>query len=171
MKAVPLSVHDVKPFSAPPFSESEIKLEVVIPCGGRSVKEDATKASEENADFLIGGSVIELKLLDANPISNLGLQEEMAELFGGINPGCPTVVIDRSLLDEIGKSSYDNAFRTTFKTMVKKAKRQLRNSLEETGARRMVLWIVNNSCSTLDHDAVLRIATTCAENDTGGKER
>lgn len=171
MMAVSLSVHDVEPFSTPPFSESEIKLEVVIPCGGRSVKEDATRASEENADFLIGGSVIELKLLVADPISTPGLQKEMAELFGGINPGCPTVVIDRSLLDEIGKSSYDNAFRTAFKTVVKKAKRQLRNSLEETGARRMVLWIVNNSCSALDHDAVLRIATKCVKNDTGGKER
>lgn len=171
MMAVPLSIHDMEPFSALPFSESEIKHEVVIPCGGRSVKEDATRASDENADFLIGGSVIELKLLDADPISNPGLQEEMAKLFGGLNPGCPTVVIDRNLLDEIGKSNYDNAFRTTFKTVVKKAKRQLRNSLEETGARRMVLWIVNNSCSALDHGAVLRIATKCIKNDTGGKER
>jgi hypothetical protein len=122
MMAVSLSIHDMEPFSAPPFSESEIKHEVVIPCGGRSVKEDATRASEENADFLIGGSVVELKLLDVDPISNRGLQEEMAELFGGLNPGSPTVVIDRNLLDEIGKSNYDNAFRTAFKTVVKKPK-------------------------------------------------
>jgi hypothetical protein len=169
--AVSLSVHDVEPFSAPPFSESEIKFEVVIPCGGRSIKEDATRASEENADFLIGGSVIELKLLDADPISTPGSQEMMAELFGGIDPGCPTVVIDRSLLDEVGKSNYDNALRKSIKAVVKKAKRQLRNSLEETGAQRMVLWIVNNSCSSLDHEAVLRIATKCVKNDKGGKER
>lgn len=169
--AVSLSVHDVEPFSAPPFSESEIKLEVVIPSGGRGVKEDASRALDESADFLIGDSVVELKLLDAEPGDNTGLQEEMADLFGSINPGCPTVVIDRSLLDEVGKSRYDNAFGKAIKGAVKKAKKQLRNSLEETGAQRMVLWIVNNTCSALSHDAVLRIASKCIANDTSGKRR
>lgn len=162
----------MEPLGIPPFSETEIEREVVVPCGGRRAHPDATRNSAESADFVIGNSVVELKFLDANTAITLPrVQEELAHLFSGISPGCPTAVIDRTLLDEIGRSKYDNAFGTTIKTNVKKAKSQLRNSVRETGASCSVLWIINNSCTVLDHAAVQRIASKFIKNDTGGKDR
>lgn len=155
----------------PSFTEEEIEQEVVIACGGKRLHQDASRVSDKSADFLIGNSVVELKLLNADEaITHPKVQRVMAELFGNMIPGCPTAVIDRSLLDDIGRSTYDNVFGQAIKSHVKKAKAQLRNSARITGASCSVLWIVNNTCSMLDHDSVQRLALKFIKNDTSGKE-
>lgn len=134
--------------------------------GGRRAHPDADRRDRRGADFVIGSSVIELKILEEEGLDNPERQRKLAELFRRQFPTRPTIVLDRDALDDKSKRAYDNISETRIKKLVASAREQLPQSRLELGATSTVLWVINNGHSSLSHDALKELVARRARNDT-----
>lgn len=140
---------------------------IVEAAGGQRAHPDHDRRSERNADYIIGRSVVELKILEDEGLSKNERQRRLADLFVPLGPKRPVVVLDRERLDEAGRRAYDRAFENTFKSAVASARKQLRQSrTEHPDADRSILMIVNNANTALDHDEIVALVGRRARNDT-----
>lgn len=147
------------------LSEAEIET-VVIRAGGKRAHPDADKRSQRGADFLLGSSVIELKILEDEGLDKPERQQKLAKLFREQFPSRPTVVLDPSLLDAHGQRTYDRIVEGPVKTAVSSARQQLKQSRFEHDATNTVLWVINNGYSSLSHSALLELVARRARNDS-----
>ncbi len=92
-----------------PLTEAVING-IVEAAGGQRAHPDHDRRSERNADYIIGRSVVELKILEDEGLSKKELQRRLADLFVPLDPERPVVVLDRERLDEAGRRAYDRAF-------------------------------------------------------------
>ena len=148
-----------------PITEAEIEC-LVIQAGGRRAHPDADRRSKRGADFILGDSVIELKILEDEGLNKPQRQEKVARLFRKHFPSRPTVVLDRGLLDSDGQHAYDRIVEGPIKSAVSSARRQLEQSRSELGVRRTVLWIINNGNTSLTHEALEQLVARRARNDS-----
>jgi len=147
------------------LSEAEIET-VVIRAGGKRAHPDADRRSLKGADFLLGSSVIELKMLEDEGLDKPERQHKLAKLFREKFPRRPTVVLDRGLLDAQGRRVYDKIIESPVKTAVSSARRQLRQSRSEHSVTSTVLWVINNGYSSLSHSALMELVARRARNDS-----
>ena len=147
------------------LSEDEIEA-LIIKLEGKRAHPDADKRGLEGADFVLGSSVIELKILEDERLDKLGPQQKLAELFRKRFPQRPTIVLDRDLLDAEGQQEYNNIVEASVKTAVKKASQQLKQSRLEHEAKTTMLWVINNGCSSLDHEVLMELVVRRARNDS-----
>ena len=147
------------------LSETEIEA-VVIRAGGRRAHPDADRRSLRGADFVLGSSVIELKILEDEGLDKPERQQKLAKLFRERFPGRPTTVLDPNLLDIHGQRAYDRIFEGPVKTAVRSARQQLQQSRSEHNARSTVLWVVNNGYASLSHSALMELVARRARNDS-----
>lgn len=160
-----------KPTSALPsfqirhLTEDEIEA-VVLSAGGQRAHPDADKRSLRGADFVLGSSVIELKILEDEGLDKPERQRKLAKFFREKFPSRPTIVLDRGILDLQGQRSYDRIVEGPIKTAVSSAKQQLQQSKKELKSTGTVLWVINNGYSSLSHDAVLKLVVKRTRNDT-----
>jgi len=147
------------------LSEAEIEA-VVIGAGGRRAHPDADRRSLRGADFVLGSSVIELKILEDEGLDKPERQRKLAKLFRGRFPSRPTIVLDPSLLDTQGQRAYDRIVEGPVKTAVSSARKQLQQSRSEHNARCTVLWVINNGYSSLSHSALMELVARRARNDS-----
>ena len=149
-----------------PLTEAVING-IVEAAGGQRAHPDHDRRSERNADYIIGRSVVELKILEDEGLSKKERQRRLADLFVPLDPERPVVVLDRERLDEAGRRAYDRAFENTFKSAVASARKQLRQSrTEHPNTDRSILMIVNNANTALDHDEIVALVGRRARNDT-----
>ena len=149
-----------------PLTEAVING-IVEAAGGRRAHPDHDRRSDRNADYIIGRSIVELKILEDEGLSKKERQRRLADLFVTLDPDRPVIVVDREYLDEAGRRAYDRAFENTFKSAVASAKKQLRQSrTEHEDADRSILMIVNNANTALDHDEIVALVGRRARNDT-----
>lgn len=134
--------------------------------GGRRAHPDADRRNRRGADFVIGNSVVELKILEEEGLDNPERQRKLAELFRQQFPSRPTIVLDRDALDDKGKRAYNKISETRIKKLVASAREQLLQSRLELGATSTVLWVINNRHSSLSHDALKELVARRARNDT-----
>ena len=147
------------------ISESEVE-EVVIKAGGKRAHPDADRRSQRGADFVLGSSVIELKILEDEGLEKPERQQKLAKLFRACFPNRPTVVLDRRLLDTQGQRAYDRIFEGPVKSAVSSARQQLAQSRNEYTATSTVLWVLNNGYSSLSHEALTELVARRARNDS-----
>jgi len=147
------------------LSEAEIET-VVIRAGGKRAHPDADRRNLRGADFVLGSSVIELKILEDEGLDKPERQQKVANLFRERYPARPTVVLDRGLLDAQGQRSYDRIFEGPVKTAVSSARQQLQQSRSEHNATSTVLWVINNGYSSLSHSALMELVARRARNDS-----
>ena len=147
------------------LSEAEIET-VVIRAGGKRAHPDADRRSLRGADFVLGSSVIELKILEDEGLDKPERQQKLAKLFRKRFPSRPTTVLDRSLLNKQGQRAYDKIFEGPVKTAVRSARKQLQQSRSEHNARSTVLWVINNGYASLSHSALMELVARRARNDS-----
>lgn len=145
--------------------EAEIET-IVIRAGGKRAHPDADKRSLRGADFVLGSSVIELKILEDEGLDKPERQQKLAKLFHERFPNRHTIVLDRGLLDEEGQRAYDRIFEGPVKTAVSSARQQLRQSRLEHNATSTVLWVINNGYSSLNQSALLELVARRSRNDS-----
>jgi len=149
-----------------PLTEAVIDV-IVGAAGGQRAHPDHDRRRERNADYIIGRSVVELKVLEDEGLSKKERQRRLADLFAPLDLERPVVVLDRKRLDDAGHRAYDRAFENTFKSAVASARKQLRQSrTEHPDADRSILMIVNNANTALDHDEIVALVGRRARNDT-----
>lgn len=147
------------------ISEAEIET-VIIRAGGTRAHPDADRRSEKGADFVLGSSIIELKILEDEGLDKPERQQKLANLFHGRFPTRPTIVLDPGLLDIQGQRAYDRIVEGPVKTAVSSARKQLQQSRSEHNARTTVLWVINNGYSSLSHSALIELVARRARNDS-----
>lgn len=152
-------------FEIPGITEDEMER-TLVRAGGRRAHPDADRRDRRGADFVIGSTVIELKILEEEGLDNPERQRKLAELFRRQFPTRPTIVLDRNALDDKGKRAYDNISETRIKKLVASAREQLAQSRLELGVTSTVLWVINNGHSSLRHDALKELVARRARNDT-----
>lgn len=149
-----------------PLSE-KIFDEIVSAAGGRRLNPDHHRAAKRNADFMLGGALIELKILEDEGFGKEERHLKLAALFAKADPDRPVLVLDPALLPSDDRRAYDRAIEGPIKQAVRSARRQLRQSrCDHPDASLSVLMIVNSGNAALDHDEILRLAEHRARNDS-----
>ena len=152
-------------FEIPGITEDEMER-TLARAGGRRAHLDADRRDRRGADFVIGNSVVELKILEEEGLDNPERQRKLAELFRQQFPTKPTIVLDPDALDEKGKRAYNNISETRIKKLVASAREQLLQSRLELRTTSSVLWVINNRHSSLGHDTLKELVARRARNDT-----
>jgi hypothetical protein len=156
----------MKPFPVQKLTEADLD-HIVEAAGGIRAHPDAAQRDKVGADYVVGKTVIELKILDEEGFDKPTRQAKLAELFRANQPDRPVVVVDPELLPEKDRRRYRNIVEQPIKGIIAKSKQQLEQTREEisetTGS---VLWIVNNGYTALDHDTLKDIAANRVRQDT-----
>ena len=154
-------------FRIRPIAESDIE-QVVVGAGGARAHPNADRRSQRGADFVLGRSVIELKILEDEGLAKPERQQKLAALFQSVRSSRrrPVIVLDPSILDENSKHSYHRILEGPVKKAVSSARQQLRQSRTELGSTTCILWVINNGYSALSHDTLVELVTRRARNDS-----
>lgn len=153
-------------FRIRPIEEPDVD-EIVVVAGGRRLHADADRRRDKGADYLLGDSIIELKLLDDEGLAKPERQRKLADLFKSQFSGRPVIVLDRESLTPEGARKYDRILEGPVKTAVSSARAQLKQSrLETPGAKVNLLWVINNGYTALDDEALRKLVVHRARNDS-----
>lgn len=122
---------------------------------------DNKSISTKNCDYKFENILIELKIIEEEPLAKKLKQNKLAELF---RSDIKTVILNPSDLDFHKKRKYYNELSTPIKTAIKKASQQLKASANNNEYK--IAIIVNNGLSMTSPDEFLKLAIQRAQNDT-----
>jgi hypothetical protein len=156
----------VEPFPIRALTEQDLDR-IVEAAGGVRAHPDADQRDREGADYLLGSTLIELKMLDDEGFAKPERQARLAELFSAQEPDRPVIVLDPARLSAPEQLKYRRIIEGPVKRAVAKARTQLIQSrTERPEAKGSVLWVVNNGYTSLDHDALEEIVSNRVRQDT-----
>lgn len=140
---------------------------VIARAGGRRAHEDSDRKDTRNSDYILGRSIIELKLLDDERLEKPEAQAKIGSLFGALQPERPVVVIDPTVIKQNDRYTYATIMQGPIKGVVRSARAQLKQSRREIGEDFItVLFLVNNGFTALTHEELLHHVVTRTRNDT-----
>lgn len=147
-----------------PLSERQDIDFVIAEAGGRRAYDEG-EHDTRNSDYVLGRSVIELKLLEEERLTKPQAQAKIGSLFGALQPTRPVVVIDPRKLEERDRFAYTAIMEGPIKTAVRSASSQLKQSRGEIdGCETTILWAINNGFSSLSHDEFIDCVVRRARN-------
>ncbi|SED04327.1 hypothetical protein [Bradyrhizobium erythrophlei] len=150
-----------------PLSEDRDIDFVITLAGGRRAHENSDRKDTRNSDYLLGRSVIELKLLDEERLEKPEAQAKIGSLFGALQPDRPVVVIDPTVIEQSDRYAYATIMQGPIRGAVRSARAQLKQSRKEIGEDIVtVLFVVNNGFTALTHEELLNHVVSRARNDT-----
>lgn len=150
-----------------PLSEDRDIDFVVAQAGGRRAHEDSDRKDTRNSDYVLGRSVIELKLLDEERLEKPEAQAKIGLLFGALQPDRPVVVIDPTVIEQNDRYTYATIMQGPIRGVVRSARAQLKQSRKEIGEDVItVLFVVNNGFTAFTHEELLDHVVSRARNDT-----
>lgn len=150
-----------------PLSEDRDIDFVIAQAGGGRAHEDSDRKHTRNSDYVLGGSIIELKLLDEERLGKPEAQAKIGKLFGALQPDRPVVVIDPTAVEQNARYAYATIMQGPIRGIVRSARAQLKQTRKEIGQDAIsVLFIVNNGFTALTHEELLEHVVTRARNDT-----
>lgn len=150
-----------------PLSEDRDIDFVIAKAGGRRAHEDSDRRQTRNSDYILGKSVVELKLLNDERLDKPEAQAKIGSLFGALLPNRPVVVIDPAAINKKERYAYATIMQGPIKGVVRSARAQLKQSRSEIGEGvTTVLFVVNNGFTALDHKELLEHVANRARNDT-----
>src|SRR3990167_2337261 len=156
----------MEPQRVRPLVESDVDC-VLHSAGGCRAHPDSDSRRNVGADYRLGASLIELKLLDEEGLSKPERREKIASLFRRHHPDRPVIVLDRATLPPNDQRLFDRIIETPIKSAVAKAKNQLKQSrAEHPEMKCSVLMIVNNGYATLSHAELRAIVAHRVRNDS-----
>ncbi len=136
----------------------------VLSVGGRRYTDDPT-IQDLNCDYILDDTVIELKIIEEEPIEKKTKQEKIAKLF---RSDIKTVILNPLDLDKQGKRKYYQELAAPIKNQLKKASKQLKKSAAEVDAQVKIAILMNNGLTMTDHDEFQRLAIERSINDISG---
>jgi len=145
------------------FTEQDFD-EVIWLAGGRRYTDDP-HVREQNCDYVVADSVIELKIIEEEPIAKSTKQQKLASLF---RSDIKTVILNPLDLDIDGRQRYYQELATPIKTALKHASKQLSTSAKEVGASQKIAIIINNGLTMTTPEEFKDLAIARAKNDTSG---
>ena len=141
-----------------PLTE-QIVDEIIDNAGGRRAHPDQAQKKRTNADYILGETVIELKIMEDEGLDKAPRPAKLAALFTELDPERPVHVLERDRLDASAQRAYDNAMESPIKSAVRKAKGQMKQTrLECPETTRSVLLLINSMNTALDHDEIVALA-------------
>jgi len=142
------------------FSENDFN-EIILNAGGKRYTDDP-KIKELNCDYILDDVVLELKIIEEEPIGKQEKQEKFIKLFPA---EAETVIL---VPTEEQKYSYYKILETPIKSALKKASKQLQMSQKEINAKLKIAIIMNNGLYMVSQKEFTNIAVNRAKNDTSG---
>jgi hypothetical protein len=150
-----------------PLSEDQDIDFVIAQAGGMRAHEDSDRKKTKNSDYVLGQSIIELKLLDEERLEKPEAQAKIASLFGRLLPERPVIVVDASTLEQSDRYSYAAIMQGPIRGIVKSARVQLKQSRRDIDeSATTVLFVVNNGLTALSHEELLSHVVNRAQKDT-----
>ncbi|MCP1247113.1 hypothetical protein NKW54_14355 [Acetobacter cerevisiae] len=157
---------EIQSFKIPPITETDLDT-VIENAGGSRLHPDHDRRDKIGADYRLGEALIELKFLDEEGLDKVERQGKLNQLFGEIEPGQPTITLDRDHLQASNQRKFDRIMEGPIKTAVKKANAQLKQSRSEfPDTKCSVLLIINNKYESLDHECVCDLVLNRVRQDT-----
>jgi len=126
--------------------------EIVIDAGGRRYTDDL-KIQELNCDYVLDDAVVELKIIEEEPIGKKEKQKRLIELFPP---------------NDKQKHKYYRILESPIQKALKKASKQLQVSAKNINAKRRIAIIMNNGLYMISKDEFQEIAIRKVKNDTSG---
>ncbi len=149
-----------------PLTEGDLDS-IIEDAGGTRAFTSQGARDPRNADYVLDGTVLELKLIEEDGLAKRTRQAKVAELFGEGQPDREVVVLDRELLGIAGNKRYDRILEGPVKNAISKANKQLKQTrLDRPETHSSVLLLINNGYTALDHPSLLDIAERRVRNDT-----
>jgi len=127
---------------------------VVSDAGGRRLTPEEIGTERQNADYLLGEYIFELKDLQEDGLEKGEHQEKLIELFAPYFSGEREAVIDPSILSTEDLKSYLDIFGSPIKTHVKKASKQIKSSRVLLNNEKLKggIIVLNTGFSSYPHD-------------------
>lgn len=138
--------------------------EVVVNAGGKRYT-DNPSINELNCDYIFEDAVIELKIIEEEPIEKETKQIKIANLF---RSDLQTVILNPHDLDHEGQRKYYQELATPIKGQLKKASKQLQASAKTVDSKVKIAMIMNNGLTMTSPDEFKKLAIDRAKNDTSG---
>ncbi|MBN2603726.1 MAG: hypothetical protein JXA91_06315 [Candidatus Thermoplasmatota archaeon] len=145
------------------FSEEDFD-EIIRMAGGNRYTNNPC-ITEKNCDYILDDAVIELKIIEEEPIEKESKQKKLSSLFCS---DLKTVILNPRDLDTNGKRKYYQELATPIKNALKSASKQLVLSADKVGAFAKIAVIINNGLTMTTSDEFTEIAVNRAKNDTTG---
>jgi len=140
---------------------------VVHGAGGRRAHPDHHSRELRNSDYVLGQSIIELKLLEEERLDKPGARERIAEVFSVLAADRPVVVLDPRRLPEARRREYDTIMRNPIRAAVGSARGPLKQSrIEINPDATNVLLVINNGFTALSQEELVAYVVGRATNDT-----
>ncbi|HIP13315.1 MAG TPA: hypothetical protein EYG73_11430 [Arcobacter sp.] len=135
--------------------------EIIVDAGGRRYTDDL-KIQELNCDYILEDVVIELKIIEEEPLGKKEKQQKFIELFPA---NADTVILYPS---EEQKYKYFKILESPIQKALKKASKQLQESAKNINAKLRIAIIMNNGLYMVSKDEFREMAIKRAKNDTSG---
>lgn len=142
------------------LTEGDFDNIVINRLGGKRYTDDPN-VSEKNCDYKIDNILIELKIIEEEPLEIKSKQANLAALF---RSDIKTVILNPFDLNDNDKRKYYKILYTPIQNALKKASTQLKDSA--TNAEYKVAIIVNNGLSMTDPEEFFTLSYVRAKNDT-----
>ena len=99
---------------------------VIEDAGGRRIRDEEKRPGIRNADYLIGGFILELKDLQEEGLEKGQHQRALAEVFRGYFPAQQEVTLDPSILSKPDYLKYLDIIGKPIKTHIRSASKQIK---------------------------------------------
>jgi hypothetical protein len=157
------------PMVSPRINEAFVDSMIVL-AGGRRLTQEECGAGEENADYLIGDCVLELKEIREEVFADdkVSRQHKLAELLIPYFPHQTEIRIDPGILSPEDGRRFDDLIGTPLKTAIKKAAGQIKATKArlKLGDWRGGVIFVNSGSYTIGADRLFDLAKRFASKDT-----
>lgn len=137
--------------------------DIILNAGGKRYTDDP-RIQVKNCDYIFDNTVIELKIIEEEPIEKETKQKKLAELFSKTSKA-KTIVLDPS---EDLEYEYYKILTSPIQSQLKKASKQLNYSAKEVNLNTKIAIIMNNGLTMTSHEEFKKIAIERAKNDTSG---
>lgn len=98
---------------------------IITQAGGRRAYENSDRKDTRNSDYILGCSIIELKILDEERLKKIEVQAKIGSLFAECQPNRPVVVIDPTVIEKNARYAYATIMQGPIKSVVRSARAQL----------------------------------------------
>lgn len=138
--------------------------EIVLNAGGQRYT-DNPKIQEKNCDYIFKDAVIELKIIEEEPIEKETKQLKLSKLFGS---DTKSVIIDPLNLKFEDQRKYYQILSSSIQSQLKKASKQLQISATTNDSLVKIAIVMNNGLTMTSYKEFEQLAIKRTKNDTSG---
>lgn len=153
---------------APKLSEEFVDILIEKAGGRRLTDSEKNYENTENADYLIGDSVVELKEIREEALEKNERQQKIAKIFSTYFPTAEFVELDASVLSKEDRHQYLDIIGRPIQNQIKKAAKQIKRTKEHLRQDNLhgVVIMMNTGYATLPPEVFEELCNRYAQKDT-----